>query len=90
MIIRDITERRATEVESERLLHDLKEALGRIKSLSGLLPRCASRRKIRDQKGSWHDLETYIGSHTEADLVAEVARIAGGSSTLRPFAADAT
>jgi hypothetical protein len=68
MIIRDITERRATEVESERLLHDLKEALGRIKSLSGLLPRCASRRKIRDQKGSWHDLETYIGSHTEADF----------------------
>jgi hypothetical protein len=68
MIIRDITERRATEAERERLIHDLKEALGRVKSLSGLLPRCASRRKIRDQKGSWHDPETCIRSHTEADF----------------------
>jgi hypothetical protein len=50
------------------LIHELTEALGRVKSLSGLLPMCASCRKIRDQKGSWHDLETYIRSHTEADF----------------------
>jgi PAS domain S-box-containing protein len=68
IIIRDITERRASEAEREKLIHELKEALGRVKSISGLLPMCASCRKIRDQKGSWHDLETYIRSHTEADF----------------------
>ena len=67
-MIRDITEQKATEAEREGLIQELKEALGRVKSLSGLLPMCASCRKIRDQKGSWHDLETYIRSHTEADF----------------------
>jgi len=45
MIIRDITEPRATEAERERWIHELKEALGRLKSLSSLLPRCAPCRK---------------------------------------------
>src|ERR1700687_1426271 len=40
IIIRDITERRAAEAERERLINELQEALGRVKSLSGLLPIC--------------------------------------------------
>jgi len=68
LIIRDITERKASEVERERLIGELQEALGRVKSLSGLLPSCASCRKIRDKEGHWHHLETYIRNHTEADF----------------------
>ncbi len=68
MIIRDITERAAAEAERERLINELQEALGRVKSLSGLLPICASCRKIRDKQGAWHNLEAYIRSHTEADF----------------------
>jgi PAS domain S-box-containing protein len=68
MIIRDITERRAAEADREHLINELQEALGRVKTLSGLLPICASCRKIRNKEGAWHNLETYIRNHTEADF----------------------
>jgi len=68
IIIRDITERKTADAERERLIRELQEALGRVKTLSGLLPICASCRKIRDKQGSWQNLETYIRNHTEADF----------------------
>ena len=43
-------------------------ALGKLKLLSGLLPICASCKKIQDAKGQWHALEEYIHSHNEADF----------------------
>ncbi len=68
MIIRDVTERSTAEAERERLIKELQEALGSVKTLSGLLPICASCRKIRDKEGAWHQLEAYIRNHTEADF----------------------
>ncbi len=68
IIIRDITERKAAESERERLIKELQEALGRVKTLSGLLHICASCRKIRDHQGAWHNLEIYVRNHTEADF----------------------
>jgi len=68
IIIRDITERKTAEAERERLIRELQEALGRVKTLSGLLPICASCRRIRDQQGAWHNLEIYVRNHTEADF----------------------
>lgn len=67
-IIRDISERKTAETEREQLIKELQEALGRVKSLSGLLPICASCKKIRDQQGKWQYLEIYIRTHTEADF----------------------
>ncbi|MFZ0862326.1 MAG: PAS domain S-box protein [Candidatus Sulfotelmatobacter sp.] len=75
MIIRDITERTAAEAERERLINRLQEALGRVKSLSGLLPICASCRKIRDKQGAWHNLEAYIRNHTEADFTHSICPV---------------
>jgi len=34
--------------------------------LRGILPICASCKKIRDDKGYWTQIETYIGRHSEA------------------------
>jgi len=68
LIIRDITERKAAEAERDRLIAELQEGLSRVKALSGLLPICASCRKIRDKEGEWHNLEVYIRNHTEADF----------------------
>jgi len=68
MIIRDITQRKAADAERDRLIRELRDALGRVKSLSGLLPICASCRRIRDQEGAWHNLENYVRSHTDADF----------------------
>jgi GAF domain-containing protein len=61
-------ERRQAETQRERLLKELQGAAGRIKVLSGLLPICASCKKIRDDKGYWNTLETYISDHSEADF----------------------
>lgn len=68
IIIRDITQRKAVEAERERLIEELKDALTRVKTLTGLIPMCAACRKIRDKDGDWHHLEAYIRNHTEADF----------------------
>ncbi len=56
---------------TEELRHrngELTEALGRVKQLSGLLPICATCKKIRDDKGYWNQLESYISDHSEVDF----------------------
>jgi PAS domain S-box-containing protein len=67
-IIRDITERKRAEEERERLILQLQEAMTRIKVLGGLLPICATCKKIRDDKGYWKQLEDYITDHSEAQF----------------------
>jgi hypothetical protein len=44
----------------------LKNAINEIEQLSGLLPICASCKKIRDDKGYWENIEKYISTHTKA------------------------
>jgi PAS domain S-box-containing protein len=64
----DITERKSLEEERERLIAELREALGKIKTLSGLLPICMHCKKIRDDKGYWNLLEIFIRDHSEAEF----------------------
>ena len=58
-VFRDIT-------ESVKAEEEVKKARSKIKVLSGLLPICASCKKIRDEGGNWNILETYIDGHSEA------------------------
>lgn len=64
----DITERKRAREERERLIVELQDALARVKTLSGLLPICASCKKIRDDKGYWTAVETYILEHSDAEF----------------------
>jgi len=66
--IRDVTERRRIEEERERLILKLQDAIFQVKALSGLLPICASCKKIRDDKGYWNQIEAYIKDHSEAEF----------------------
>ncbi len=67
--IRDeMEERKRAEVEKDQLIDDLQEALAQIETLSGLLPICASCKKIRDDKGSWKQIESYIKEHSNAEF----------------------
>lgn len=59
-IDRDITGRKQAERERERLIVELREALDHVKTLRGLLPICASCKKIRDDLGYWRQVEEYI------------------------------
>ena len=63
IIIRDITERKAAEAEREHLIGELQQALRKVKSLSGLLPICASCKKIRNDHGYWEQVERYFHVH---------------------------
>ena len=67
-IARDITARKEIESERESLITELREALSKIKTLSGLLPICASCKKVRDDNGYWNQIETYISAHSDADF----------------------
>ncbi|RJR17901.1 MAG: DNA-binding response regulator [Desulfobacteraceae bacterium] len=56
------------ERERDRLIKELKDALANVKTLRGLLPICASCKKIRDDRGYWTQVEVFIGNHSEADF----------------------
>jgi PAS domain S-box-containing protein len=62
----DITERKQAEEERERLIQQLQDSVAQIKTLRGLLPICASCKKIRNDKGYWESIEVYISEHSEA------------------------
>ena len=47
---------------------ELQDALSKVKALSGMLPICASCKKIRDDKGYWQQIETYLSDHSEAEF----------------------
>lgn len=64
----DITERKKLEEEQEKLVHELQNALAKVKILSGLLPICAHCKNIRDDKGYWNKIESYIHQRSEAEF----------------------
>ena len=47
---------------------ELHTALDEVKVLSGFLPICASCKQIRDDKGYWTQIESYIREHSEAEF----------------------
>jgi len=64
----DVTLRKEAELENNRLMKELREALANVKVLTGLLPICASCKKIRDDKGYWNQIEIFIRDHSEANF----------------------
>jgi len=51
-----------------RAQEELQGALQNVKTLSGLLPICASCKKIRDDGGYWTQVERYLTEHTQAQF----------------------
>jgi len=68
LLAKEIEERKRTEAEREVVIAELRDALSNVKHLRGLLPICASCKRIRDDQGYWNDVEEYIRKHTEADF----------------------
>ncbi|WP_449246057.1 c-type heme family protein [Desulfarculus baarsii] len=67
-LVAEMTERERAEAQREELIAELRQALSEINQLSGLLPICASCKKIRDDKGYWQQIENYISTHSEAEF----------------------
>ena len=64
----DISERKEFEDEKQLLIKKLQESLEKVKLLSGFLPICAYCKKVRDDKGYWSQIESYIRDHSEAEF----------------------
>ncbi len=71
-LLMEISVRRQAERQLETMVEQLKEALTKVKTLSGLLPICASCKKIRDDRGYWTQVEVYVRDHSEADFTHSI------------------
>jgi ABC-type nickel/cobalt efflux system permease component RcnA len=54
--------------ELEKKSKKLEDAIAEIKQLNGILPLCSYCKRIRDDSGSWEQVDTYLQKHSEADI----------------------
>lgn len=47
---------------------ELVRAMEQVKRLSGMLPICSACKRIRDDKGYWRQIESYVREHSEAEF----------------------
>ena len=66
--ITDVSVAKNLETEKQKVIVDLQQALSEIKTLRGIIPICASCKKIRDDKGLWNQVEQYIKEHTDSEF----------------------
>ncbi len=83
--------------QREALIADLRKALAEVKTLSGLLPICASCKKIRDDEGYWNQIEVYFQKHSQAQfshgicpdclerLYPDISKKIGASPQKKPY-----
>jgi hypothetical protein len=64
----EIEKRKAAEKERDKVILELQKALAEVKTLRGFLPICSYCHKIRDDKGYWNRIESYIQAHSEAEF----------------------
>jgi len=70
-----MAERVRMEEGREKLIGELKTALERIKVLSGLLPVCASCKRIKDDAGGWVSMEKYISERSDAQFTHSICDV---------------
>lgn len=67
-----IDRRRQTAAELKQEITEHKQALDKVKLLSGFLPICASCKQIRDDRGYWNQIETYIRDNSEVEFTHSI------------------
>jgi PAS domain S-box-containing protein len=65
---RDISSRKNDEAGREQLIADLQQAISKVNTLTGLLPICASCKKIHDESGKWQPIEVYIRDRAKVEF----------------------
>ncbi len=56
---------------------DLRHALSEVNTLSGLIPICASCKSVRDDRGYWESVETYIANRSDATFTHGICQSCG-------------
>jgi PAS domain S-box-containing protein len=73
--VRDVTQRKKMEAEREQLIAEREQLIAewesanaKLRTLTGMLPICASCKMIRDDEGRWHAVEVYVRERSDADF----------------------
>lgn len=66
LLSRFVALHRAVDESSRTLEHEVQEARADLKVLRGLLPICASCKRIRDERGQWTQIESYVAARSDA------------------------
>jgi PAS domain S-box-containing protein len=66
--VSDITERKLAQEQRDKLVAELQKALSEVKTLQGFLPICSYCKNIRDDKGYWNQIESYIRDRSDAEF----------------------
>ena len=77
VLVRDGRRERARTDELRKVNDELREAIGQVKVLSGLIPICAHCKKIRDDQGYWSAVESYIGERSDARFSHSICQSCG-------------
>jgi PAS domain S-box-containing protein len=64
----ELAERKRAEAALRETVAELQKAVAQIKTLRGIVPICASCKKIRDGQGYWNQVEVYVRDHSEAEF----------------------
>jgi DNA-binding response OmpR family regulator len=56
------------QLQLHRRVFELEQTLARVKRLERSLPICMYCKKIRDEQNSWHQIESYIEAHSDAEF----------------------
>jgi hypothetical protein len=54
--------------EKDSLILELQQTIDEVKTLQGIIPICASCKKIRDDSGYWQQVEAYVKNHSDAEF----------------------
>lgn len=65
---RDISNRKRDEAVKDQLIWELQQALAGANTLSGVLPICASCKKIQDEGGNWQQIEWYVRERAQVEF----------------------
>ena len=72
---REMDCRKEREADLRRSNEDLQQALKEVKALRGLIPICASCKKVRNDGGLWQQLEEYLGEHSDAQFSHGICQV---------------
>lgn len=65
---RDISNRKRDEAVKDQLIWELQQTLAVLNTLTGVLPICASCKKIQNEDGSWQQIELYIRERAQVEF----------------------
>jgi GAF domain-containing protein len=68
MILGRLARQASALLQWRRTMAHLATVLGRVRSLEGLIPMCASCKSVRSDEGYWARVESFITTHTSAQL----------------------